>query len=224
MSEVTIYTIGFVAQILFFARMFVQWVHSEKAKSSASPVIFWQLSILGSILFMLYGVFRCDFAILFGQFLVYFIYLRNLHLKGQWKKLPWLMRLQFLVLPVVILVYQFSSAPGNWQDMLSNDLIPQWLMIWGILSQFIFTGRFFVQWFESEKREQSVLSSSFWTISLTGSLMIIVYAIFRKDPVLLAGQSFGALLYVRNLILSARAGANQLDETLVNLSESYDQK
>ena len=40
----------------------------------------------------------------------------------------------------------------------------------------------------------------FFSLSL-GGLGLLTYAIFRKDPVIILGQLFGILIYLRNLIL-----------------------
>lgn len=57
------------------------------------------------------------------------------------------------------------------------------------------------QWFYSEKRKESSLPLGFWLLSLAGSLLILIYAIFRKDPVLLVGHSLGVFLYLRNILI-----------------------
>ena len=76
MSDAYIYGVGFLAQGLFSARLIVQWIKSEKAGKSLSPTLFWQLSILASWMLFLYGLLRNDFAILLGQVISYFIYIR----------------------------------------------------------------------------------------------------------------------------------------------------
>ncbi len=202
MREILIFSVGFIAQLLFMSRMIVQWLKSEKAGIPLSPTLFWEMSIMGALFFFLYGILRNDFAIVFGQTIVYFIYLRNLYFKKLWTKLHSLIRWIFILLPFTVTGYLLSSSPGNWHDMVSNSPIPDWLILWGSLGQLIFTLRFVVQWIESEKQSQSVLSNTFWTISLVGSLMILSYAILRKDPVLLIGQLFGSFLYLRNLMLA----------------------
>ena len=88
MSDWIIYSIGFLAQILFSSRLIVQWVTSEKQKQVATPVLFWSLSLIASFLLFIYGYLRDDFAIMLGQSLTYFIYIRNLQLQNQWTKLP----------------------------------------------------------------------------------------------------------------------------------------
>jgi lipid-A-disaccharide synthase-like uncharacterized protein len=204
MSSLWIYAVGFTAQLLFAARMFIQWVQSEKAGKSLSPVIFWQLSILGSLIFLLYGVLRHDFAIVLGQVLVYFIYVRNLHLKEQWHPIPFFFRFIVIIAPIVTVGYLFSDAHGNILALLKNDEISLPLKIWGSAGQVIFTLRFFVQWIDSESKNESVLTKRFWLVSGVGSFMIIVYAVLRSDPVLFLGQLSGLVIYLRNLMLVKR--------------------
>jgi len=82
MSQGLIYGIGFLAQLLFSARLFVQWFLSERQKRVVTPSLFWQLSLLASFLLFVYGYWRQDFAIMLGQSLTYYIYIRNLHFQG----------------------------------------------------------------------------------------------------------------------------------------------
>jgi lipid-A-disaccharide synthase-like uncharacterized protein len=205
-TKLWVFAIGFVAQILFSARMIIQWIRSEKAGRSLSPTIFWQLSILGSILFLIYGILRKDIAIIIGQCLVYYIYVRNLHFKGRWVLLPAFIRLIILMIPLVSIFYLFSSGSADLMEVLANKRIPLWLKIWGILGQVVFTARFYIQWLDSEMKKRSVLSGRFWLISAIGSIMIIVYAVFRYDPVLFLGQIVGLVVYTRNLMISFKMG------------------
>jgi len=75
-----------------------------------------------------------------------------------------------------------------------------WLSI-GFLGQFVFSMRFIVQWIASERRRESVIPVAFWYISLTGSAILFAYAVYRRDPVFVLGQGFGAIVYIRNLML-----------------------
>ncbi|NEW85318.1 MAG: lauroyl acyltransferase [Mariniphaga sp.] len=201
LSSLWIYAIGFLAQLLFAARMIVQWVKSEKAGKSISPVIFWQLSILGSLIFLLYGILRHDFAIVLGQILVYFIYIRNLHLQEQWRPIPLLFRFIVIIAPIITLAYLFSDTHGNFTSLLKNEAISFPLKIWGSIGQVIFTLRFYVQWIDSESKKESVLTRRFWLVSGVGSFMILIYAVLRFDPVLFLGQLSGLVIYLRNLML-----------------------
>lgn len=71
---------GFLAQFVFFLRFFVQWIHSEKQKKSVVPLSFWYLSVVGSIMILVYAIQREDIVFMAGQFLALFIYVRNIYL------------------------------------------------------------------------------------------------------------------------------------------------
>lgn len=200
-TSLWVFAVGFIAQLLFAARMIVQWIHSEKAGKPISPVIFWQLSIIGSLIFLLYGILRHDFVIVLGQVLVYFIYIRNLHLQQKWHPIPLIFRVFVITAPVLTLGYLLSGAHGNFYSLLTNKEISVPLQIWGSIGQVIFTLRFYIQWIDSESKNESVFSRLFWFVSMAGSLMIISYAVFRYDPVLFVAQLSGLLVYLRNLLL-----------------------
>ena len=87
MSSWIIISIGALAQILFSSRLLLQWILSEKHKKVLTPVLFWELSLLASFLLFIYGYLRDDFAIMLGQMITYYIYIRNMQLQHQWQKL-----------------------------------------------------------------------------------------------------------------------------------------
>ena len=69
----------------------------------------------------------------------------------------------------------------------------------GFGGQGLFSARFLIQWITSENAKKSVIPVAFWYFSITGGLVLLTYAIWRKDPVIIAGQSVGILIYARNL-------------------------
>ena len=75
-----------------------------------------------------------------------------------------------------------------------------WAVV-GYLAQIPFTMRFVVQWIASERAKRSVIPIAFWFFSLAGGTMLFVYAISQRDPVFIAGQGGGLIVYVRNLWL-----------------------
>ncbi|MBE2276863.1 MAG: lipid-A-disaccharide synthase N-terminal domain-containing protein [Rhodobacteraceae bacterium] len=75
-----------------------------------------------------------------------------------------------------------------------------WVMV-GLAGQFLFTARFLVQWIASEKQRRSVVPVAFWYFSLAGGTVLLTYALWRRDPVFVLGQSMGLLIYLRNLWL-----------------------
>lgn len=207
MSDWIIYCIGFLAQLLFSSRLVVQWLTSEKQKRVITPTLFWTLSLIASFLLFIYGYLRNDFAIMLGQGLTYFIYIRNLQLQNQWQRYPVIVRYILLFMPAFITVFYFNNNTIDVQLLFKNESIPLWLLILGIVSQTVFTLRFVFQWLYSEKHKTSSLPFGFWALSLIGSLLILAYAIFRKDPVLLVGHLLGATIYIRNLILLKKQDA-----------------
>ncbi len=78
-----------------------------------------------------------------------------------------------------------------------------WLVL-GFFAQALFSARFLVQWIASEKAGKSVIPNIFWHLSIAGAALLLAYAIYRKDPVFILGQSMGFLIYGRNLFLIRR--------------------
>ncbi len=78
-----------------------------------------------------------------------------------------------------------------------------WLVI-GFAGQALFGMRFLLQWICSERAKRSVMPIAFWYLSLAGGLVLLSYAIYKRDPVFILGQSTGALIYLRNLYFIRR--------------------
>ncbi|MBV6657294.1 MAG: lipid-A-disaccharide synthase N-terminal domain-containing protein [Devosiaceae bacterium] len=74
-------------------------------------------------------------------------------------------------------------------------------VIWGLVAQSMFMMRFVVQWIASERARRSIVPIAFWFFSLAGGTLLLTYAIVRQDPVFIAGQGLGLLIYCRNLWL-----------------------
>jgi lipid-A-disaccharide synthase-like uncharacterized protein len=74
-----------------------------------------------------------------------------------------------------------------------------WWVVLGVVAQIMFTMRFAVQWLASERVGRSVVPIAFWYFSIAGGLLLLVYALVRRDPVFIAGQAFGVFVYARNL-------------------------
>jgi len=86
-----------------------------------------------------------------------------------------------------------------------------WLGI-GFLGQAMFFMRFLIQWIHSERQRRSVVPVAFWYFSVAGGAVLLVYAIYRMDPVFILGQGTGLLIYGRNLYFIHR---KQPPESLV---------
>ncbi len=75
-----------------------------------------------------------------------------------------------------------------------------WLTV-GVLGQLMFTARFIVQWWASERAGRSVVPVMFWYFSILGSLIVLAYGIHKLEPVIIIGQLPGTVIYARNLWL-----------------------
>lgn len=166
-----------------------------------TPKLFWEISLFASFLLFIYGYLRSDFAIMLGQVITYYIYIRNMQLQKEWGKIYLLIRIFILVFPAVIIYYGFNNNIADIPVLFNKDHIPFYLMVLGIVSQLLFTLRFVYQWIYSEKRKESSLPMGFWIFSFSGSALIVIYAIFRRDPVLFIGHITGIFAYLRNIQL-----------------------
>ena len=81
--------------------------------------------------------------------------------------------------------------------------ITTWVLI-GFVGQIAFGARFIIQWVISERKGESTIPLAFWYCSITGSIILLTYAIHKEDPVFILGQSLGSIIYIRNLILIDR--------------------
>ena len=77
-----------------------------------------------------------------------------------------------------------------------------WVVL-GFVAQGFFTMRFVVQWIASERARRSVIPVAFWFFSIGGGALLLVYALYRRDPVFIAGQALGLVVYIRNLYFIA---------------------
>lgn len=212
MHDWIIYSIGFTAQILFASRIIIQWFKSEKAKKLKTPVIFWKLSLIAAIIFFFYGYLRRDFSIMLGQAIIYFVFIRNLILQKEWKPSSFIFKFIVIGFPFFAVWYGIFGADIDYNLMFSqqeNNGISTWLLITGIVGQLVYTFRFIYQWVYSENKKKSSLPLGFWWLSLVGSAIVLVYAIYREDPVLLASHLGGSIIYVRNVYIGITSSASE---------------
>jgi lipid-A-disaccharide synthase-like uncharacterized protein len=82
-----------------------------------------------------------------------------------------------------------------------------WWLLVGFFGQGLFMMRFLIQWISSERQKKSVVPVAFWYFSIAGGLVLLAYALYRRDPVFIAGQALGIGIYMRNLVLIRTASA-----------------
>ena len=85
-----------------------------------------------------------------------------------------------------------------------------WWVLLGFVAQAFFTMRFLVQWIASERAGKSVIPVAFWWFSIGGGLLLFVYALYRRDPVFIAGPGLRRVrLSAQSLFRPARAKAGR---------------
>ena len=105
-----------------------------------------------------------------------------------------------------------STAAGDLvQTASAVDTLMRWVkvenawelgvVLFGLIAQATFLGRWIVQWWASEKRGESHVPELFWWLSLVGASMLMIYYVLRGEPVGIIGQSVGWIVYSRNLYL-----------------------
>jgi len=101
------------------------------------------------------------------------------------------------------------SALSQWWASVSMTELT-WLAV-GFGAQLMFSLRFLVQWIASERAKASIVPEIFWYFSLAGGAMLLIYAIYRVDPVFILGQATGLIIYSRNIYFIWRAKARARD-------------
>jgi len=97
-------------------------------------------------------------------------------------------------------LYESAKTPSTWlAQVLHNPVLLFWLTI-GLIGQVLFTGRMVVQYVASHRMGKSVVPPLFWWMSLIGSLMLLAYFLWRRDPIGLLGQAFGSFVYLKNIM------------------------
>ena len=106
------------------------------------------------------------------------------------------------------LVYLFPFLPETLPQQ------PETVMIAvGFGGQLLFAMRFIVQWITSEGAKRSVIPVMFWYFSIGGGMVLLLYAIWRQDPVIICGQGLGLFIYLRNLYFIRRDTGEERDSS-----------
>lgn len=190
--------VGFFGQGLFTARFLVQWLASEKKKESVVPVSFWWLSVTGSAVLVLYAAVLKDPVFLLGSLVNGFLYARNLLLIYVRGNRPTSKRVLVPTAAAMVAFLLFVNVRG-----MDRTIPIGWLLL-GFVGAALWTGRFVIQWFASERAGKSVMPRSFWYVGLIGSALLLAYSVYRQKPVFILGYLFPPVPYVRNLILIYR--------------------
>ena len=98
-----------------------------------------------------------------------------------------------------VLVSIFPFLP---ESLVTNP--EQLMIVVGFAGQGLFAMRFILQWLSSEKQAKSVIPVAFWYFSIGGGAVLLLYAVWRQDPVIICGQGLGLFIYLRNLYFIRR--------------------
>ncbi len=204
------FAVGLLAQSAFSARFLVQWILSERARKSLMPVHFWYFSCAGAALLLAYATHQRDLVICLGQLAGLAIYLRNLELfhrhageRAAFFLWPW------LALAALAVACGWASKPVPISHVIT-EADPLWTVI-GMVGQVVFTGRFVLQLWFSERVHRPVNPIHFWYLSMVGSVLLFAYAVAQRDPIIILGQTFGIVVYLRNLALIRKHGLSDDD-------------
>lgn len=187
--------IGWLGNVCFFSRFAVQWVHLERARTSTAPRLFWHLSLAGSVLLGAYALQRDVPILLVGFAANSVIYVRNLRFgRGRVTALSPAVAAAVGVVALVALV-----LAGVASRTFSPETAIGWLVC-AVVGQAIWSCRFVVQWWYSERKRVSHFPAVFWIYSLVGNGLLLAYAFHLGDPVFIAGLLPGPLIQIRNLV------------------------
>lgn len=205
--------LGLVPSIFFGLRFFVQWLQSEKQKTSVVTPVFWKLSLAGNLLFMTHYLIQVQYPFALVQASNAAISWRNLNLMKQGRSLStgatmaiFSGSLLFITLLFVAQSYWFIGeldwirTPTKLFDTVRQHHSLSWHIL-GAIGGFLFASRFWIQWWQAERHQRSELRRTFWWLSIIGSVLCLTYFIRIQDYVSLFNQSCGLIPYIRNLML-----------------------
>ncbi len=207
----TFAAIGIAGQVLFTLRMFTQWIASERAKESVTPRSFWWMSIVGTLLLLVYAWHVRDLVFLIAPTLNLFLYMRNLALSrpGTHRRVGhWLVPLATVMLASSLLAAYLTAEQKN---IVAIEESPAWLIV-GLAGTALWTLRFPVQWIVAERLGRSTLPPVFWWMSLAGAALLTAYAAYKPDVVFVLAYALAPVPIVRNLMLIHRKRLEPADD------------
>jgi len=189
---VAIQILGWTGQALFMSRVLLQWVASERTGRPVIPKLYWQISFTGSVFVTLYTLLEKDIIYTVSVLPGGFVALRNLLLAvpaSRRRLVPYA-----AVLMGCVIWAGFLKLPKK-EDFALAAI--------GFAGAVIWSGRHVVQWWISERLGRSVLPTTYWILSLVGGTLLLSYALWDWNPIMIVGYGTGMIPYARNLVLGA---------------------
>lgn len=188
--------LGWVGNGGFFLRFLVQWLASERAGRSVAPPLFWWISIVGTVALGSYAVHEREWLLLVGYAINGLIYARNLSLGGESSGGLSTAKASLLALAALACV----STACLLELGEANASAPSWIIVGGA-GQMLWSGRFIVQWWYSERRRESHFPALFWWLSLAGNVLLLAYTLHLGKTIFWIGYVLNPIVQVRNLML-----------------------
>lgn len=203
-------TIGILGAIIFFGRFYVQWLWSEKLGRSVIPILFWYMSVIGSIMLLGYGTYILSPVGVVSYGFNLLVYIRNLiHIWRRANKLtPFryylghaLIIIGFLLACIVVSYVWYLKVFHITEMERKEAVIHSLWIVLGILGQFLFALRFFIQWIVTEIKQKSVIPPIFWYLSLTASILQMISYYQQGEYLYAIGLATTLTIYIRNIQL-----------------------
>jgi len=190
------YVLGFLPSLFFSLRFLIQWVQSERLKTSYVDAIFWRLSITGNIIAFAHYFIQLQFVFMLAQAINAFIAWRNLNLMKKPLSTRFTLALfgGFIALVCTLFFAQTGSA------LYSKNISGFWHLL-GSIGALVFASRFWIQWYDAETRGKSALGTPFWVLSILGGALTLIYSLKMGDVVSIVNYTFPMIPYTRNLML-----------------------
>jgi len=173
--------------------MLLQWIASERAGRSVVPRSFWHLSLFASACVGIYAALNGNVVFLLSVLPGAFIYARMLMLR---RRVGMTMLLALAVPIAALAIWATLRKPLSGPVLVSTLGFGGWLL---------WMSRFPIQWWISERRGKPTLGAAFWIVSLIGACLLLLYASWHRDWVMLIAFAPGPIFYARNLVLIQRS-------------------
>jgi len=187
-------------QAFYGLRFVVQWLQSERAGRSVTPTSFWVLSLCGVALGGTGTVMQAEWVLVPAFLVNAALYTRNLFIDGEDRLGPLPAALIGLALAALLIAFNVRELEPV------TGLAAVFLAV-GIVGQVIFTSRFIVQWYLSERVGRSHFPPAFWWLSLVGALFNLAYTVWLGKPEFVLGYAFAWFFPLRNLMLIHKQSA-----------------
>ena len=193
--------LAWIGQAGFFSRFLIQWLHSERSGKPEAPLLFWWVSLVASGCLGSYLIYRDEPILFAGLAINSTIYIRNLWIAHRQKRRK-LSTIRLAIFGTIAVLALF--ALGVNKAKAGTESSDAWLAV-VILGQGIWSSRFVVQWWYTERKRVSHFPPTFWWLSLLGNALLLAYTIQLGDFKLIVGYLVGPVVQIRNLVLHARA-------------------